>query len=159
MLFYALWDYQMAVKTATRFTSFHLIHGIKSTLPIECEILMLQTPIEILPNTAPIEQCLLTLQSLDEDRQSSLQHNEAAKQWSKETFNHHFNLCSFNEGDLVLSYDISHDTLGHRKFESLWNDPFIIQHFLTKGTYILASLEGCHVKELVNGLYLKNLYS
>jgi hypothetical protein len=64
-----------------------------------------------------MDQCLLTLESLDEDRLSLLQHNEATKKWSKSTFNYHVNLHSFNEGDLVLAYDIAHDTLGHGKFE------------------------------------------
>jgi hypothetical protein len=159
MLFSSLWAYCMTVKIATSFTPFYLVHGIKATLPIECEIPTLCTSIEILPNTSPMEQHPLTLESLDEDRHSSLQHNEAAKKWSKATFDRHVNLFSFNEGDLVLAYDISHDTLGHGKFESLWHDPFIIQHCLTKCTYILASLEGYPLKEPINRLYLKNFYA
>ena len=58
--------------------------------------------------------------------------------------------------DLVLAYDIAHDTFGHGKFESLWHGPYIIQHCLTKGAYILASPEGLTLKEPVNELYLKN---
>jgi hypothetical protein len=80
------------VKTAIGFTPFHLIHGIKSTLPIECEIPTLHTAIEILPNTSPMEQHLLILELLDEDRQTSLQNNEAAKKCSKSTFDCHVNL-------------------------------------------------------------------
>jgi hypothetical protein len=79
MLFSVLWAYRMAVKTATGFTPFHLVHGVKETLPIECEIPTLCTAIELLPDTAPMEQRLLNLESLDEDRQSSLQNNKAAK--------------------------------------------------------------------------------
>ena len=102
---------------------------------------MLRTSIELLPDTSPIEQCLLTLESLDEYRRYSLQNNETAKKWSKSTFDHHVNLLSFSEGDLELAYDISHDTLDHGKFDSLWHNPFIIQHCLIKGAYILASPE------------------
>jgi hypothetical protein len=109
----------MAVKTTTIFTPFHLIHGVEDTLPIECEIPTLHTVIELLPDTAPMEQFLLNLESLDEDRRSSLQNNEASKKWSKVTFDRHVNLRLFNEGDLFLDYDIAHDTLGHGKFESL----------------------------------------
>jgi hypothetical protein len=69
---------------------------------------------------------LLTLYSLDEYHQSSLQHNELDKKWSKATFEHQVNLPSFNEGDVVLAYDIVHDTLSHGKFESLWHGSFII---------------------------------
>jgi hypothetical protein len=159
MLFSALWAYRTVVNTTTGFTPFHLVHGVEATLPIECEIPTLHTAIELLPDTAPMEQRLLNLESLDEDRWSSLQNNEAAKKRSKATFDRHVNLRSFREGDLVLAYDIAHDTFGHDKFKSLWHGPYIIQHCLTKGAYILASLEGLAVKEPVNGLYLKKFYA
>ena len=58
-----------------------------------------------------MEQRLLNLESLDEDHRYSLQNNEVAKKRSKATFDHHVNLRSFREGDLVLAYDIAHDTL------------------------------------------------
>jgi hypothetical protein len=67
MLFSALWAYRMAVKTTTGFIPFHLVHGVEATLPIECKIPTLRTAIELLPDTAPTEQCLLNLESLDED--------------------------------------------------------------------------------------------
>ena len=67
------------VKTATSFTPFHLVHGVEATLPIECEIPTLRTAIELLPDIDLMEQRLLHLESLDEDRRSSLQNNEAAK--------------------------------------------------------------------------------
>ena len=98
---------------------FHLIHGIEATLSIDCEIRTLLTTIELLPDTAPMEECLLTLESLDEDRRSSFKHKETAKKSSKATFDHHVNLLSFNDGHLILAYDIAHDTLNHRKFEPL----------------------------------------
>jgi hypothetical protein len=88
-----------------------------------------------------MEQCLMTLESLDEDCRSLLQNNEAAKKWSKATFDLHVSLCSFSEGYLILAYDIVHDTLDHGKFELLWHGPYIFQHCLTKGAYILASPE------------------
>jgi hypothetical protein len=153
MLFFSLWAYRTVVKTATGFTPFHLVHGVKATLPIECEIPTLHTAIELLPDTSPMEQRLLNLESLDEDRRSSLQNNEASKKWSKATFDRHVNLLSFNEGDLILSYDISHDTFGYGKFESLWHGPYIIQNCLTKGAYILASPEGHPHKQLMHTKY------
>jgi hypothetical protein len=159
MLFLALWAYRTIVKIATGFTPFHLVHWVEANLPIECKITTLRTSIEILPDTAPMDQRLLNLESLDEDRRSSLKNNEEAKKWSKATFDHHVNLRSFNEDDLILSYDITHDTLSHGKFELLWHGTYIIQHFLTKGAYILASPEGHPLKEPVNELYLKKFYA
>ena len=72
MLFSALWDYRTAVKTATGFTPFHLVHGFEASLPIESEIPTLRTAIELLHDTAPMEQHLLKLECLDEDHRSSL---------------------------------------------------------------------------------------
>jgi hypothetical protein len=72
MNFPSLWEYQTIVKTTTDFTPFHLVHGIKSILPIECEIPTLRTKIELLPNTPPLEKRLLALESLDEDKRASL---------------------------------------------------------------------------------------
>jgi hypothetical protein len=142
MLFCTLWAYRMAVKMIIGFTPFHLVHGVEATLPIKCEIPTLRTAIELLPHTTPMEQHLLNLESLDEDCRSSLQNNEAAKKLSKATFDRHVNLRSFHEGDLILAYDIAHDTLGNGKFESLCHGPYIVQHCLTKGAYIMASPEG-----------------
>jgi len=79
MLFSSLWAYRTAIKTTTSFTPFHLVHGIEATLPIKCEIPTLRTVIELLTEKGPTEKCLLTLESLNEDRRSSLQHNEATK--------------------------------------------------------------------------------
>jgi hypothetical protein len=159
MLFFVLWDYRIAVKTATSFTPFDLVYGVEATLPIECEIPTLCTAIELLPDTMPMDQFLLNLESLDEDRRSSLQNNKVAKKWSKATFDRHVNLHSFNEGDLILTYDLSHDTFSHGKFDLLWHGTYIIQHCLTKGTHILASPEGLPLKEPVNGLYLNKFYA
>jgi hypothetical protein len=85
MLFSSLWAYCTVVKTTTGFTPFHIIHGVEATLPIECEIPTLRTAIELLPDTSPMEQCLLNLESLYEDHRSSLQNNEATKKCSKAT--------------------------------------------------------------------------
>jgi hypothetical protein len=72
ILFSALWAYRTAMKTTTDFTPFHLVHGVEATLPIECEIPTLRTAIELLPDTAPMGQRLLNLESLDEDHLLSL---------------------------------------------------------------------------------------
>jgi hypothetical protein len=139
MLFSTLCAYHTTVKTATSFTLFHLVHGIEATLPIECEVPTLRTSIKLLPAISPMEKHFLNLESLDEDRRSYLHNNEATKKWLKATFDRHVNLCLFNEGNIFLAYDIVHDTLDHGKFKSLWHGPYIFQHCLTKGAYILAS--------------------
>ena len=71
MLFSALWAYRTSVKSATRFTPFHLVYGLEATLLIECEIPSLKLAIELLPDNLPEEERLLYLERLDETRRFS----------------------------------------------------------------------------------------
>jgi hypothetical protein len=51
-----LWDYRTSMKTTTGFPPFHLVYGVESILPIECEILSLQLAIKLLTNTSSKEE-------------------------------------------------------------------------------------------------------
>jgi hypothetical protein len=88
ILFSSLWEYRTTVKISTGFMPLHLVHGVEVILPIKCEIPTLSTTIDLLPDTTLIEKRFLSLESVDEDRQSSLQNNEAAKKWSNAIFDH-----------------------------------------------------------------------
>ena len=79
MLYPALWAYRMSVKTATGFTPFQLVHGLESVFPIECEITSLKLVVELLPDTSSLEERLLHLEHLDEQRQDAATMNEAHK--------------------------------------------------------------------------------
>jgi hypothetical protein len=65
MFFSTLWAYLTFVKSSTGFTPFWLVYGVKSILPIECEILSLKLVVEFLPNTSTEEERLLYLMRLD----------------------------------------------------------------------------------------------
>ena len=65
-LFSTLWACRTSAKTATGFTPFQLVYGLKAVLPIECEITSLRLTVELLPHTTEEEQCLLYLSHLDE---------------------------------------------------------------------------------------------
>jgi hypothetical protein len=45
---------------------------------------------------------------------------KSEKNHLKDVFDHQFHPHSFSEEGLVLSYDISYDSLGDRKFKSIW---------------------------------------
>ena len=66
---------------------------------------------------------------------------------------------SFNEGDLVLTYDQKHDNMGASKFESMWHGPYIVIRVLEKGAYELVDYDGIPLGEPRNGLYLKRYYA
>ena len=64
-----------------------------------------------------------------------------------------------NEGDLVLLYDQASEPLGMRKFNPMWHGPYVIDHVLEKGAYVLVDYEGTTLVEPRNGLYLKKYYA
>ena len=66
MLYPALWAYRTAVKTATSFSPYQLVHGVESILPVECEIPSLKLAVELFPDTSPLEERLVHLEQLDE---------------------------------------------------------------------------------------------
>lgn len=159
MMFPTLWAYRTAVKTATGFTPFHLVHGVESILPIECEIPSLKLPIELLPNTSAEEEHFLYLSQLDEDRQASAMANESHKKWIKAQYDQSVRPQTFVEGDLVLVYDQDHDILGASKFEPMWHGPYTVKYVLAKGAYELVDHEGFSLREPRNRLYLKRYFT
>jgi hypothetical protein len=80
MLYSTLWDYQTSIKTATGFSPFQLVYGLEAGLPIECQIPSLKLEIQLLPDTSPLEERLLYLEQLDEQRRDATLDNEAHKQ-------------------------------------------------------------------------------
>ena len=103
--FSALWAYRTTFKTSTDFTPFQLVYGLEATLPIECEIPSLKLALELLPNTTIDEERLLYLNKLDATRRDASLANEAHKQRMKVQYERSVQPRSFNEGDLVLTYD------------------------------------------------------
>ena len=72
MLYPALWDYRTTVKAATTFYPYQLVHGVESILPIECKIPSLKLAIDILRDTSALEEHLVHLEKLDEQRRYAL---------------------------------------------------------------------------------------
>ena len=56
------------VNTATDFSLYHLVNGVESVLPVECEIPSLKLVVELLSDTSALEECLVHLEQLDEQR-------------------------------------------------------------------------------------------
>jgi len=86
MLYLMLWAYRTLVETAIStllikmgFTPFQLVYGLESTFPVECEITPLNLVVELLPETSNLEECLVHLEHLDEQRRDAAIINEAHK--------------------------------------------------------------------------------
>jgi hypothetical protein len=147
------------VKSATGFTPFQLVYGIENILPIECEIPSLKLSVELLPNTFVEEECLLYLMQLDETHCDATLVIEPHKKNVKSQYEKHVKPCVFSEGVLVLLYEQDRDLLGAKKFESMWQGPYIVKQMLEKGAYELVDYDGIPLSEPINGLYLKKYYA
>ena len=66
MLYPTLRAYRTAVKTATGFSPYQLVHGVESVLLVECEIPSLKLVVDILPDTFALEERLVHLEQLNE---------------------------------------------------------------------------------------------
>ena len=107
---------------------------------------------ELLPNTTIHKEIFLYLNKLDETRRDDALANEAHKRRMKFQYDRTVQPRSFNEGDLVLTYDQKHNKLGAGKFESMWHGPYIVGHVLEKGAYELVDYDGIPFGEPRNGL-------
>ena len=137
ILFSALWAYRTLVKAPTSFTPLQFVYGLEAIFPIQCQIPSLKIAIELLLDTSAEEERFLCLNKLDETRRDVALANEAHKKRIKAQYDKLVQPRSFNEGDLVLTYDQRYDKLGKWKFESMWYGPFVISKVLEKGAYKL----------------------
>ena len=67
----ALWAYRTIVKTVTIFSQYQLVHGVELILPVECEIPSLKLAVQLLLDTSPLEERLVHLEQLDEQRRDA----------------------------------------------------------------------------------------
>ena len=88
------------------------MHGVDSILPIECEIPSLKLAIELLPDTSPLEEHLVHLEQLDEQRRDALVSLEVNKHRVKVLYDKSVYPRRFSEGDLVLLWDQQKVLLG-----------------------------------------------
>jgi hypothetical protein len=127
-------------------------------LPIECEIPSLNIVVELLPNTSAEEECLLYLMQLYEAHRDATLVIETQKKRIKAQYEKYLKPRVFSEGDLVLLYEQYRDLLGAKKFEAMWQGPYIIKRVLEKGAYELMDYDGIPLSEPKNGIYLKKYY-
>ena len=132
---------------------------MEAVTPVECEIPSLRIAIHVLLDTTELEECLLHLEHLDEQRRNVLTSNEAHKNRVKIQYNKSVKPRIFSEGELVLLWDQDKEPLGVGKFSSMWLGPYVMSKVLNNGTYELIDFEGNKLPEPRNGLYLKKYYA
>ena len=138
---------------------FQLVHGVGAIIPVECEISSLRIAIHVLPDTSELEECLLHLEHLDEQRRDALTTNQAHKNRVKSQYDKSVKPQIFFKGELVLLWDQDKEPPGVGKFRSMWLGPYIISKVLKKGAYELIDFDGNKLPKPINGLYLKKYYA
>ena len=126
MLSLSLWAYRIVVKTATGFSPYQLVHGMELVLSVECEIPSLKLAIELLPDTSPLEEHLVHLEQLDEQRQDALVALEVNKHCVKVQYDKSAHPRRFSEGGLVLLWDQLKEPLGAGNFNPMWYGPYVL---------------------------------
>eukprot|EP00253_Pinus_taeda_P006460 PITA_06460 len=146
-------------KDSYRFYTFSVSLWDGIYLFVKCEIPSLKLAVELLPETSSLEERLLHLERLDEQRRDATTVNEAHKKRVKTQYDKVVHPRVFTEGDLFLVYDQDKDALEAGKFKPMWYNPFIIKRVLEEGSYELIDFEGNKLAEPRNGLYLKKYFS
>ena len=147
------------MKTATRFSPFQLIHGVEEVTPVECKIPSLNIAIHVLPDTTELEERLLHLEDLDEQRKDAMTVNGAHKNRVKIQYDKSVKTQIFSKGELGLLWNQDKEPLGAGKFMSMWLGAYVMSKFLKKGAYELTYFEGNMLPKPRNGLYLKKYYA
>jgi hypothetical protein len=135
------------------------VHGVESILPIECEILSLKLEVALLLDTSYLEQCLVHLESLDEQRWDAFTAIKANKRRVKVQYDKSIYPWLYAEVELVLLYDQAKEPLGVGKFKPMRYSPYIVRRVLEKGAHELEYYKGNLLVEPKNGLYLKIYYT
>ena len=106
-----------------------------------------------------MEEHLVHLKQLDEQRRDALVALEVNKCHVKVQYDKSVCPRRFSEGDLVLLWDQQKEPLGAGKFNPMWHGPYVVKRVLEKGAYELVDYEGTALVEPRNGLYLKKYYA
>ena len=119
----------------------------------------LKLAIDLLPDTSTLEERLVHLEKLDEQRRDALVALEVNKRRVKVQYDKSVHPRRFSEGDLVLLWDQAKEPLGAGKFNPMWHGPYVVKCVLEKGAYELVKYEGTTFVEPRYGLYLKKYYA
>ena len=132
---------------------------MEAVTPIECEILSLKIAIHVLPDTTKLEEHLVHLEHLDEQRRDALTANQAHKNRVKNQYDKSVKPRVFFKVELVLLWDQDKEPLGVVKLKAMCLGPYVMLKFLSKGAYELVDFDGNKLPEPRNGLFLKKYYA
>lgn len=150
-----LWAYRTTCKKLTSQTPFKLAYGQEVVMPMEYIVpnLKIATLID-LTDEETIEERLLHLVELEEDKFIAGFHQQVQKNREKAWHDRYIKSKTIKEGDIVLMYD-NKIVWFPGKFHMHWLGPYQVKHVTKGGATSLAKLDGTMVPTMVNGSRLK----
>ena len=101
-----------------------------------------------------LEECIIQLIHLEEDRFVAGFHQHVEKDQQKAWHDRHIKNRQFTQGDLVLLYD-SKFMKHPGKLQMHWLGPYIVHSITSGGVFQLQKLDGAVLPKLVNGSHLQ----
>ena len=98
-------------------------------MPIECQIPSLKLAVQLLPDTSPLEERLVHLEQLDEQRRDVALANEAHKHKVKCQYDRSIRPRVLSEGDLVLVYDKIRTPWGQESLNPCGSNPSLSKRY------------------------------
>jgi len=134
---------------------FRLVYGIEVVMSMEYIVpsLCITTFIGMMHRGA-LEERLVQLTKLEEDRFLAGLHQQVQKKREKAWHNRHINMHTFKVNDLVLLYDIKFDKFPG-KFWMHWLGTYVVKEITGGGAVQLVKLNGELFLGKVNGSRLK----
>ena len=150
-----LWAYRTTYKKLTDQTPFKLAYGQEVVMPMEYIVPSLKiATLTDLADEETVEERLLHLVELEEDRFIAGFHQQVQKNREKSWHDRHIKSKAINEGDLVLMYDNMFAWFTG-KFHMHCLGPYQVKHVTEGGAISFAKLDGTMAPTMVKGSRLK----
>ena len=152
MLKYALWEERIIVKKAIGTSPFQLVYGTDAVFLVQLGIPVMKFFQDCQEEPSDMQRRIYALIELQQKRETVEEKAQLYKTKVKERFDRKIKENTFSNGDMVLRWDARKEQKGKRgKFDNLWFGPFIVSKILENNTFVLQTLDGEELSNLVNG--------
>ncbi|XP_070045143.1 uncharacterized protein [Nicotiana tomentosiformis] len=131
------------VRTSTGATPYLLVYGREAVICAGVEIPSLRIIQEAeLSDAKWVQSCYEQLALIDGKRMNAVCHGQLYQNRMVRAFNKKVRPRQFTLGQLVLKRIFPHQDEAKGKFSPKWQGPYIVHRVLTRGTLILAEMDG-----------------